>query len=365
MSLQLLLALALASASSSNGAVIARVEAPPSRLKPLHFSAIGRVEAQPDGSVLRQWPGTYFETSVAADTLFFRVGAGDVSLRISVDGGSPISLVKPAPGFYRLSGIGTGTHGLRVDVASESQSGPTSFGGFFAPVTIGSGALPQRRRAIEFIGDSYTVGYGNRSPSRQCTDDQVWTSTDTSRGIARLTSKRFDADYEVNAISGRGIVRNYNGFAADTLPEVYPYTLFNKAHVDRRARWHPQVLIIGLGTNDFSTPLHEGEKWKSPDELRKDFEATYVHFVQQLRRSNPRAYMILWATDMTGSKVESEVSSVVRRLREAGDARVGFVPVKGLAFSACNSHPSLSDDQKIADDLATHIDAHPDIWKAR
>jgi len=30
-----------------------------------------------------------------------------------------------------------------------------------------------------------------------------------------LVARRFDADYQVNAISGRGLVRNYDGFAPE------------------------------------------------------------------------------------------------------------------------------------------------------
>lgn len=359
MSLRWIASLALVAASCANGQSVERVGRLPSGLKPLQLAIVGRVQVLRDGSVLRQWPGTYFETATAGDATYFRLGAGQVSLRISVDGAAPLQLVKPAPGLYRVFGLGTGKHRVRVDVASESQAGPTNFGGFFGPAPINVAPLPHRSRQIEFIGDSHTVGYGNTSPTRQCTGEEVWATTDTSRGLAPLTAKHYGADYQVNAISGRGIVRNYNGFPADTLPQAYPYTLFDRARVARDPYWHPQVIVIGLGTNDFSTPLNSGEKWKSREQLQRDFEATYVRFVQQLHARHPRAYVILWATDLSKGEIQSEVAKVVERLHRTGDSRVGFVPIAKLAFSGCDSHPSLGDDRTIAEALISYLDAQP------
>jgi lysophospholipase L1-like esterase len=308
-----------------------------------------------EGEVLRQWPGTYFETAFAGSEVAFVVGRGDVSLRIRVDDAAPLPLVRPAPGLYRVAGLTDGEHRLRVDVASESQAGPTAFGGFRGgDNTV---ALPMQGRALqmEFIGDSGTVGYGNMSTSRECTDDEVWATTDTSQGIAALTAAAFDADYQVNAISGRGIVRNYDGSAGDTLVQAYPYVLFDKAEIYQDADWQPEVVAIELGTNDFSTPLHAEEKWASRDELQADFTATYIRFVQMLRERYPRATFVLWASDLNDGEIAAQVRKVAQALKALGDDRVSFMLVTGLAMDACHWHPSLSDDAAIAARLAGHI----------
>src|SRR5207237_1246644 len=98
----------------------------------------------------------------------------------------------------------------RLPMVVVCRVAPRPRGGVFAAPGTVAAPLRHRRRAIEFIGDSHTVGYGNTSPGRACTEDQVWATTDTSRGIAPLTAARYAADYQVNAISGRGVVRNYN-----------------------------------------------------------------------------------------------------------------------------------------------------------
>jgi lysophospholipase L1-like esterase len=344
---------------------IGRVQTEPAGLTRIPAHVKGRVVAQPDGALLRQWPGTYFETAFQGDEAYFRVGAGDVSLRVSVDGGEPVALSKPAAGLYRVSKFRRGgDHLLRITVASESQGGPTVFGGFLVGAGAKPAALPSRSRRIEFIGDSHTVGYGNTSGSRECTQDEVWATTDTSRGVPALVAAHYGADYQANAISGRGIVRNFNGFAADTLPEAYPFALFDKSRRADDAAWQPQAIAISLGTNDFATALNPGERWATREQLREAYEAAYVGFIGELRRRHPGAYIVLWIAAADGSELQTEVGRVAEQARRAGHARIGFVPVPGLSQSGCHYHPSVADDRKIADALIGHLDAQQGLWPA-
>jgi len=341
------------------------VAAEPAGLKPLAASVNGRVAAQPDGTLLRQWPGTYFEAAFRGDEVFFRVGAGDVALRLSVDGGAPVPLMKPAAGLYRVSGFQrSGEHLLRIAVASESQAGPTAFGGFLIGPGAQPAALPRRMRQIEFIGDSHTVGYGNTSATRQCTQDEIWATTDTTRGVAGLVAAHYGADYRANAISGRGIVRNFDGFKADTLPEAYPFALFDRSRPADDTGWQPRVVAISLGTNDFAMPLRAGEPWATREQLREAYEATFVRFVGELQRRHPGAYVVLWIAAGEGSELHAEVARVAEQLRRSGNARVGFVPVPGLGMTGCDWHPSVADDRQIAEALVRYLDAQPGLWPA-
>lgn len=351
--------LALAGASTAMAAQVVRVESEPSGLQTLKAHVSGRMQALPDGGMRRQWPGTYAEAAFVGSDAYFRVGPGDVSLRLRVDSDAPIALVKPAPGLYRVTVPRTAApHRLRVDVANESQAGATNFGGFFLAAGAQPAPLPVRARQVEFIGDSHTVGYGNTSATRECTSDQLWESTDTSVGVAPQVAARFDADYQVNAISGRGVVRNFNGFAADVLPDAYPFVLFDKATVASDPNWRPQAIVIGLGTNDFATPLNEGEKWTRREQLQADFVARYASFVDELHRRHPQAYFLLWAVGSEDAELGAEVRKVVKRVQQASSAKIGFVPVPNLAMTGCHYHPSVADDQRIASALTRHLEAH-------
>ena len=216
---------------------------------------------------------------------------------------------------------------------------------------------------MEFIGDSHTVGYGDISATRTCSEDEVWARTDDTQAFGAMTAEHYDADYQINAISGRGVVRNYGGFQADTLPQAYPYVLFDKQQKYSDPSWKPEVLVIALGTNDFSTPLHAGEPWKTRDELHADYEATYLKFLDELRAANPGALIIVWATDMAEGEIEVEAQKVVDAMKKRGDRHIIFLPVNGLGFGACNFHPGLVDEKAIADKLEHLIDANQYVWR--
>ena len=337
---------------------VTAVSASPSGLAALPASVSGRVLREAN-RYQYQWPGVYFEAAFEGKGLYFNIGPGDVILRVLVDAVETATMVKPAAGLYQIEGLAAGAHTVRIEVATESQAGSNSFGGFSLPAGVKALPAAKRARQIEFIGDSHTVGYGNISPSRDCTGEQVWATTDNTKSIGAVMARHYGADYRVNAISGRGIVRNFNGFAADPLPVAYPYTLFDKAARDASVDWQPKLIVISLGTNDFSTALNAGEKWKSRDELHADYEASYAGFIRTLRSRNPQAHFVLWATDGANGEIQTEVKNVVAKLKAEGESRVSFVPMAGLEFTGCHWHPSATDDKTIANTLIKHIETDP------
>ncbi|GGG95509.1 SGNH/GDSL hydrolase family protein [Silvibacterium dinghuense] len=347
-----------------------RLASPPA-LVPLKMSIHGRVLNAPAAGpeapgFASQWPGIYYQAAFRGAEVFFRVGVAHEILHVVVDHQLPLVLKDPQPGVYAVTGLAKGRHAVDLYIATESQSAPNHFGGFALSAQEKPLSPPKpSRRQIEFIGDSHTVGYGNTSPKQACTADEVWASTDNTQAFGPLTAVHFHADYEVHAISGRGIVRNYNGFAADTLPEAYPYVLFDKKQEALDSTWKPQLIVIALGTNDFSTPLHDGEKWKTRDALHADYEATYLRFLKGLREQNPHAFFLLWATDMANGEIASEEQRVVDRFKALGDPNIAFIPIHHLAFTGCHGHPSIADDRAISDLFVQFVEAHPRIWKGR
>jgi lysophospholipase L1-like esterase len=341
-----------------------------SDLKPLTLSIGGRVLPAPSlaasgfgaHDLTSQWPGTYFRAAFRGSRVFFRVGKSEEILHVVVDNKVLLPVVKPAAGVYEIDGLSDAPHTVSVSVATESQAAPNTFGGIAIPIDEQALPPPRRLRQMEFIGDSHTVGYGNLSPRHECSKDDIWADTDNTSAFGPVAAAHYGAEYQVNAISGRGVVRNYNGFAADTLPQAYPYVLLDHAHQYADAAWKPQVLVIALGTNDFSTALNVGERWKTRDELHADFETTYVRFLQRLRVRNPTAYLLVWATDVANGEVEAEAKRVVDQVRKQGDNHISFLPIDKLGFGACDEHPSLADERFIAQDLMKLIDADKQVW---
>lgn len=332
-------------------------------LAPLPAQTGGRVVPGPDGWTY-QWPSARFEAAFAGEAVLFKVGTDDQILQLSVDGAPVGRLVKPAPGLYRIEGLANGRHLVRASVVNEMQAAPARFGGFFLE---GGRALPLAapRRQIEFIGDSHSVGYGDASNTRACPGDGVWMTTDNALAFGPLTAQRFGADRQVNAISGRGIVRNYDGMGGDTLPLAWPKALLGAAPAYANDDWRPQVVVINLGTNDFSTPLKAGEPWKDRQALRDDYVATYARFVQAIRARQPQAFVILLAPPSAENEIAAQVDRVAEQLKAGGETRLTVIPVGEMELTGCDWHPSARDQQGISDRLSAFLDPRPEIWQGR
>lgn len=327
---------------------------------PVHIG--GRVIAEADGALSFGWPGVYFESRFTGTAVRVRFDSEAETMRLLVDGrewrvfraGGPVDVV--------IGDLSPGDHVVRLEKMTESQVGGGRFMGFF-PVG-GATPLPPRPRArqIEFIGDSWTVGYGNTSPTRTCTVQEVHDLTDTQQAFGPVVARRFDADYRVNAWSGFGMVRNYDGGVRDlNLPTVYPR--LKPDDVVRIAEtddgWRPQVIVINLGTNDFSTLLHPDEAWRDEAALRAAWRDRYVAFVGELHEAQPQARFILMGSDT----FYAEVAAVSALLNAGAPGLATPVRIDGLDLAACDWHPSLADEGRLAALVETAI-TDMGVWAA-
>ena len=304
----------------------------------------------------RQWPGTYVETEFSGSEVYFDVGEGEAALMISIDDMPPVTMVRPQPGRYQVSGFDDGVHDLRLDVVSESQAAPTQLGGIYTGPGSVKAQDPERKPQFEFIGDSHTVGYANTSTKRDCTSEEVWLTTNTALGVPGQLSALYGADYQVNAISGRGVVRNYNGGKDRTLIESYPYVLLNSTYPYEADDWNPDLILVAMGTNDFSTELNDSDPWGDRDDLISDYHATYAVFLKQLLARNKDAYFVVWMAGDLASEQSRESARVVESLHGAGVNRIGFVPITDLSFDACHAHPNVDDATIIANEIFRHLE---------
>ena len=65
-----------------------------------------------------------------------------------------------------------------------------------------------RARRMEFIGDSYTVGYGNM-PMGISNEGRYGKNGDNYYTYAAYTARHYNADYQIAAYSGKGAYINY------------------------------------------------------------------------------------------------------------------------------------------------------------
>jgi lysophospholipase L1-like esterase len=313
---------------------------------------------------IHQWPGVYFEGHFTGESVTARMRDTFNRFALYIDGKKVDATRDSATGSLTVSGLSAGEHSIRLEKLSESQSTQGTFIGFFAEKPDHKvGHWPQRARQIEFIGDSYTVGYGNISGKKQCTPDELHNTTDTQQAYGPMTAKAFDADYQINAFSGRGIVRNYDGFIGDPLPALHPFILFDKKEVYSDHRWNPQIIVIGLGGNDFSTPVKPGEKWKDEAALKTDYEASFVAFVKNLRLTYPRAFILL--TKYEGPTVAEEVEKVAALLKADGETLLDTIGLDGFTLNGCDWHLDSNDHKRISEQLTVYFNAHAELWQGK
>jgi lysophospholipase L1-like esterase len=307
-----------------------------------------------------QWPGTYVEARFRGDALRIDMLDAKQRYRLTIDGTERQIIDASSGPELILKALGPGDHQIRIEKISEALDGDARLPTISVEAPGRALPPPRHDRQIEFIGDSYTVGYGNRLVQDSCTDAQVFLATNTSAAFAPKVAKYFAADYQIIAASGRGVVRNYADFAhGQPLPSLYPFALIGNGPRYDNPAWRPQLIVIGLGTNDFSTAIAANETWRDRAALRREFIDSYVDFIGLLRQRQPQAAMILMASDRFDGEIITAVHKVARRLRAQGQPRISVLTMKGLSYRGCNGHPDVGDHQMIADSLVRHIEAGP------
>ena len=212
-------------------------------------------------------------------------------------------------------------------------------------------AEPVRERLIEFIGDSYTCGFG--SENSVATDPFTPETESVFKSFAPIVARYFGADAYIIAHSGMGVNRNYNdklrGYTmADRYVNVFDDG-FEK--VEGAPLWDPvsapkpDVTVINLGANDFSA----GRQPQFPL-----FKADYIRILQAVKR--------FYGEDHPVVCISSHVNNypyIRDAVEAAGLKRVCCYGVGDGTFDPAErgaaSHPSYAAHRKLAYCLIPYI----------
>ncbi|MDQ0791784.1 SGNH/GDSL hydrolase family protein [Streptomyces sp. B1I3] len=335
------------------------------------FRTSGRVKKAADGSVQYTWPGIAFEGRFSGTGVGIVLDDSANDYDVQIDGKTVSTLVTPGRTTSWINDLTAAEHSVRLVKRTESPWGVGRFGGF---VAAAGGAIlhapAARTRQIEFIGDSFTAGYGNASGTRDCSaHGGVDRNSNADLAFAALTAKKLKADYQQNAFSGRGMVRNYNGGEPGTDYRTYYDRALLNVPGDvwqKPGTWQPQVVVIGLGINDFSTPLNPGEPWATQNDLVTAYASAYHGFLDKLRaRYGTRTFLVVSATPVSGTTAFADTAqNIVRDRKTQGDNRIGYwyYDDPGLDRLGCDWHPSLHDHQIISGLLDQYLATLPLHW---
>jgi lysophospholipase L1-like esterase len=327
----------------------APAQAAPGVLDQAHTA--GRVTKQGQFS----WPGVYFEGRFRGTSVGVSLNDTASYYDVQIDGRTVSTLVKPGRTTYWVRNLSDAEHRVRLVKRSESPWAAGEFGGFTGTVLPKPAA---RARQIEFIGDSLTAGYGNLSTTRDCSaNGGVDRNTNADLSFGALTARTLNADYQINAFSGRGMVRNYGGGEPGTSYRTYyDRALLNVAGDvwQNPGTWRPQLVVVGLGTNDFSTALKPGEQWPDQLSLVAAYKSAYQGFLDKLRVRYGSGTTILVSVPEASGTFADAARQIVQ---ERGDSRVRYWNYADPALDrlGCDWHFSQHDHRLISGLLNDYI----------
>ncbi len=311
---------------------------------------IGRV-ALSDDSVEFDWANTQIEFRIEAPELSLQFDDGRNDYNVFVNG-ELNSVLTTQPGVSRYS---VSLPGGPQTVKITKRTGPNFGAGRFLGLTLPQGGqllgLPEQpAHKIEFIGDSYTVGYGNEGPALDC--GGTYRPYENSYfSYAPIAARALNAQSHSIAISGLGAVRNYgdtNTTSPMPMPYYYGRTLMSKADLNWDFdAWVPDAVVIKLGTNDYSTE-------PSPP------ADVFIQGVHDLITAVNAAYgqlPIFLLADSALANVTANMQTAAQQQQAMGNAQVRYVQVTHPPQSqlGCDWHPMTSGHQAMANELVSKI----------
>jgi len=309
---------------------------------------IGRFDRTDPGKAVFDWSGVYIRAAFDGTSCSLRLIDGNNLYNVTIDDESPVVLVTDTATVYSLaSGLADTVHTVLIEKRTEAWIGKGEFRGFILDEgknLAGQDPAPDRR--IEFIGNSITCGYGVEGESASSPFEPE--TENATLSYAALTAKALNADYMMVAYSGRGVVRNYgdaNQTSPDPMPSLYDRTCCaDSTPVWDFSSWIPQVVVVNLGTNDFSTQPH-------PD--KSVFQDAYIQLISRVQSNYPGVTVFCVCGPMIGEPCASYVEEVVDQCQGNGADAVYYIeaPTSLLTMPDRGSdwHPNIQGQQKTAD----------------
>jgi hypothetical protein len=298
------------------------------------------------------WPGVSITAAFHGTSIGFLLDDPGNTYDVHLDG-NPVTVWSTSPDqhLYTLGPLPAGDHLVKVVKRTEALFGLVTFKG----LVLSAGAvlstppgLPGRK--VETIGASYVCGYGVEAPSTQC--ESLLPYENATKAFGVLVAQDLQAEYHIEAFSGKGVVRNNADpltLSAHPFPPLFDQTLCAdpKSTWDF-SKWIPNVILVELGVNDFST---------EPQANRKEFSHGYFAFLKHIREKYPKAFIFCVAPEGWPPPLATTVDEVVEKRNIGGDKNIQLITYPPVAPDemGCDSHPNVAAQRKIADIITAAI----------
>ena len=311
-----------------------------------NISFTGRVQRMDNGAVSYDWVGTYVQTDFTGSSISVRMSEeGESYHQVFIDGKliGKLHFTGNEPHDVMLAkNLGKGTHRLRLQKVTEGERGLSTIFSFSAGGKGSFAAVQPKSRLIEVIGDSYTCGYGSEGTE----DSHFEVATENcDKAYACAIARYFDTDYVLVAHSGMGVTRNYAGKVSRTMSERYNLLFDNHDSIAYDFKqYRPDLVIINLGTNDFSVSAAPA-----------DYVDKYLKLIKTVKAHYGDKQPVLCVTPHSANIF------LLAALKELGEKVTGFdnvrvaepmpdIVVQGHDIGS-DWHPNWKGHQKIASTL--------------
>ncbi|MFI5306154.1 MAG: SGNH/GDSL hydrolase family protein [Polyangiales bacterium] len=262
------------------------------------------------------------------------------------------ALAEGAHVYPLATGLPAGPHRVSISKRTEPEVGVIALRGFeIAPSGTFLAKPPTSPRALYFVGDSVTAGYGNLGADGSCHFSVD--SEDNLQTYGAVAASDLGASYTALAWSGKGLTRNYEARDETLLPALLDLAIPTEVGSARAEPRPAHAVVVNLGTNDFFRGI--------PDE--RAFVRAYLDLLARLRARNPSAWFVLvlgpmLADDIPQPRARSLTRQWLLAIREqrraAGDSRVDLLeqwidPTEGFG---CDFHPNVKTHARLGHELS-------------
>ncbi|MCP4323580.1 MAG: hypothetical protein GY951_00205 [Psychromonas sp.] len=322
----------------------------------------GRYVYDQFGSAKHSWPGVYFETEFKGTQIAARLDDFGNSYNIWIDGQlhGKLDVVIGKTDYTLAEGLTNEWHSVRLIKRTVMVHKSSLFHGFLTGSNTLTRAPENRERKLVFYGDSFTVGLANESTKRDgCSNTLLHDSTNHDLAFPALVARNFDADFNSQAISGKGLIRNYAGNDVQwgAMRKFEDSVLVNEGDTDWTYPDKVDLVVVNLGINDLSTPIKSSESYTSQEAFNALYKQQYHKFLQKMRSKYGQdtpfilTAMYLWPDDLMRPLVQEIVNE-----EQSSGKPVYYIDQTGIELSSCQWHPSLSEHEIIAKGISNKID---------
>ena len=261
--------------------------------------------------------------------------------------------------FYEIADNldSTSSHSITIFKRSEAFCGRGGFKGFRLKKDMKILPPPEdKKRKIQFIGNSITCGYGNEGGTMA----QFSSATENCyMAFSSITARNLDAQSHTISFSGKGVHLNSDSTKTMTLPIIYdrintfaPYPKWDFSS------WIPDAVVINLGTNDFGTG-------RPPDSA--SFVNEYIDFINTIYEYYPQTTIFCIDGPMRGymtlklitsvEMLQNHIATIISNIQAAGFLNIHKFSMSPMEMDGFGSegHPNVFQHNINAGELSEFI----------